>query len=330
MPRNRITKYHNRIEKQIYAAERQTKILGTIHSFLLDHIQHEDNFSIVCFDSALYKTHLTEEHYYAWTTLSMDLWLKRNQQILLDVKRSIIYRCIFVPTFESVDPGKRQLLKDVISFNFHLHMWHGIILCVIFLDPKQFPPSLISKKFDVTSIPNQNVVILAKDFYESDTLNISQMNDKLAHDRLNEMRLLIKQSGTKPILLWYDEDNFSPNRMRGARWEMFRRLYLRMEAGSFVCTRCLKRKVLSEFELDHILPIADGHKQTIVNLQGICKSCNCSKGAGYEKYNPFCIPAYVPPYLRNESLLGALTKDPEWLGKISRPRNMEEAMKVFL
>jgi hypothetical protein len=62
-----------------------------------------------------------------------------------------------------------------------------------------------------------------------------------------------------------------------------RKLFSEFEKNSiasnndYKCNNCRKTLVDREFECDHIIPLANGGKNTVENLQALCKNCHKNK-----------------------------------------------------
>ena len=55
-------------------------------------------------------------------------------------------------------------------------------------------------------------------------------------------------------------------------------------AYDYKCVTCRIDLVDREFDIDHKIPLASGGKNSIENLQPLCKSCHTKK-SNYEKFN---------------------------------------------
>ena len=52
----------------------------------------------------------------------------------------------------------------------------------------------------------------------------------------------------------------------------------------YKCVNCRTDLVDREFDIDHKIPLASGGKNSIENLQPLCKSCHTKK-SNYEKFS---------------------------------------------
>lgn len=310
-------------------AARQLTFLEELHKELLGHLSAEPKLSIIFADTVLYEFYNDARYHYAWAIGALQQWLGRNLQLTQELKRSVIYRYIFLPVLEAIDdPFLKRHFVDVVLFNLHVNLWHGVVTCVAFLDPARFPPKVLARRVNMTSIPLHHAAYTSSEwFYGSSNYEVVRESGEVAERHTGYLNELISQSAFPPIWLWYDELNYSRDRLVGARWEAIRTLFYALEDKPFICPWCKKEGI---FNLDHILPIADGHPQTLLNFMGLCGSCNQYKGDRYPRFDPFAFPQFVPPTYRTEALHKIIADAPPWLGLITRPLNVREIRKVTL
>jgi hypothetical protein len=315
---------YSRVEKQldtfidhIKLTAAQTEVLESIHHSLLNHLSNEKGLAVCCVDTVLYELHDEPRFHYAWATGALEHWLGRNQNLILELSKSVLHRFIILPTYSSIrDPFLRSNFLNVVIFNLHIHLWHGVVACVIFLDPRKHNPKELSKRLNITSVPLHKTIFGSADFYGSNNLDVFQEQGPVARDHFNQLYSVIKESEYTPIWLWYDESNYSQRRLTGAKWETLRSFFYHFEIYPFVCPICKQK---GPFTLDHVLPIADGHYQTLLNFMGICKKCNSFKRDRYPRFDPYGFPQFIPEKYRSEALRKILTEPPPWLGTVSRP-----------
>ena len=125
-----------------------------------------------------------------------------------------------------------------------------------------------------------------------------KMYSPLDEDQIQRLRYLIYDSvhfnareivGTEEYetiitqIRWSEEWNENENKKRKKRDTYFTTKKSTRTAvfdrDGKVCAKCGSKKRL---ELDHIKPISMGGKDTLKNLQVLCKTCNLSKGAKVE------------------------------------------------
>jgi hypothetical protein len=180
----------------------------------------------------------------------------------------------------------------------------------------------------MTSIPIHQVAYTSSEwFYGSSNYEVVRESGTLAEAHINYLNELVSHSATPPVWLWYDELNYSTDRLKGSRWEAIRALFYGLEGKPFVCPWCRKP---GSYNLDHILPIADGHAQTLLNFMGLCDICNKHKADRYPRFDPFAFPQFIPEIYRTETLRKILLDPPTWLGSTSRPGNIREIRRVTL
>lgn len=114
-----------------------------------------------------------------------------------------------------------------------------------------------------------NVIIPVYDFY---TLNYKDANQLL----------YVAMSRAKEKIIFIDkEDNFKDNSNRYSFSEFEKQSIA--SAYNYKCASCKTDLVEREFDCDHKIPLANGGKNSIENLQPLCKKCHKIKTAN-EKY----------------------------------------------
>lgn len=315
---------------QIIQAGKQMQILEDLHAHLLEHLSGAGNITTIHCDTLLYELYHNTDFYYFWVTALFQHWLKRNEQIILEQKAPRFFRYMFVPTVDAVrGDWLRRQWPNVVALNLHMNLWYGVIVCVVFVNPRKYPPAKYAQRLNMSYIPIHRMCFGTFDFYTGSCPDLSIEEDSKSTDHARDVRDLIRHAPCQPIWLWYDEDNFSGKRLSKSRWDALRDLFVSLCPKPFVCPICSKRRD-RDFALDHIWPIADGHPQTLMNLMGICGSCNRNKGDRYGRGNPFDCPAFVPAGYCSEELKSILKDRPPWLGKVARPSGVREIQRVAL
>ncbi len=114
-----------------------------------------------------------------------------------------------------------------------------------------------------------NVIIPVYDFY---ALNYKDANQLL----------YVAMSRAKKKLIFIDKsDNFDETSKRHSFSEFEKQSIC--SAHNYKCSNCKIDLVEREFDIDHRIPIASGGKNSIENLQPLCKNCHKKKSAN-EKY----------------------------------------------
>jgi 5-methylcytosine-specific restriction endonuclease McrA len=319
------------------ALDEQAKLIGrTAHQFaVLEELNKEiaNRFGgrtkpcVVNFDSALFSSQLKPEYQWAWATSGLQYWLGRNAQFAMEGKRPLISRYIIVPKVESISsPYWRNRLLESVTFNAHLGLWHGVIVCVVVVDPKKYPPEQWAKAFDLSVLTEAGIALVGQNFYRSNNAKLEAISGTDYGHRLRRLKTVLN-STEKHFWLWYDEATYAPNRLAGARWKVLRDLFYELSPKPFVCPSCA---TVTDFVLDHVLPIKEGFPQTLVNFEGMCGRCNSSKGSRKPRHNPFLIPEYIPDDLKTPLLERILKEAPPWLGSLARPKNVADAQRLSI
>jgi len=114
-----------------------------------------------------------------------------------------------------------------------------------------------------------NVIIPVYDFYSLDYKDANQL-------------LYVAMSRAKDKIIFIDkEDNFNDNSKR-YHFSEFEKQSI-CSTYNYKCNDCQVDLVEREFDIDHIKPIANGGKNSVDNLQPLCKKCHKKKTA-YETY----------------------------------------------
>jgi hypothetical protein len=169
------------------------------------------------------------------------------------------------------------------------------------------------------SLPHADILYDAPGFHSDGGLDLRTIRGSESHRRITGVvRELAGKA--RPLWLFYDEQNFSTQRLTGWRWNVLRRFF------EFLCSpmRCIGCGTsIRRFALDHIAPIAKRHFQTLPNFQPLCKMCNSAKG-DREGDDPFGVRLLIPQHLRTNRLDQIMRQRPEWLGFINRPQSSIE------
>ena len=114
-----------------------------------------------------------------------------------------------------------------------------------------------------------NVIIPVYDFYTLDYKDANQL-------------LYVAMSRAKEKIIFIDKDeNFKDNSNRYSFSEFEKQSIC--SAHNYKCSMCKVDLVERDFDIDHRIPIANGGKNSIENLQPLCKRCHAKKTAA-EKY----------------------------------------------
>lgn len=114
-----------------------------------------------------------------------------------------------------------------------------------------------------------NVIIPVYDFFS------------INHQDANQLLYVAMSRAKEKIIFIEKESNFKENNNRYSFSEFEKQSIC--SAYNYKCNVCQCNLVEREFDIDHILPIANGGKNSIDNLQPLCKSCHAKKTAK-EKY----------------------------------------------
>ncbi len=313
---DRIAALHGRIAA--YA-----RVLATLEREITERIEQSDLFAVLVADTAIVENYTKPEECLAWLTASHRSWLRANAGFNEKAGRLAFYRYVLLPYPSLIrNLPKRQLLIDVILLHVHLHLWHGIICGVVFLNPKKDKVSGVLADLNFVAIPSQRAFMDTPAFYRGENIATSVIADAKASRRLKEVhRTILGGSRGRPIWLHYDEANFSRQRIRGWRWDALRSFFRILYGKEMRCALC--GQPLAAFELDHIAPLAHGFRQTLINFRPLCRKHNAEKGDMVSE-NPFQLKLLLPEALRTHDLDDIHRLSPPWLGKMAPPNSTGE------
>jgi hypothetical protein len=316
------------IGREHHAIGSQAEALSVLETEIPRYLGSGKLSSVLVADTALFEHYDEPAKCVAWLTAALRAWLRTNEQFNRDVGASIFYRYIVLACPSALaNPYRRKSLIDFILLNLHLHLWHGVICGIVFLDPRKVDVGKVSLDLNFTAIPVAGTLYDMPTFYESSDIKVAKRTGSAARSRLEQATRWLFPGGRQPIWLYYDEANFSHTRLSGWRWEQlrdfFRSLYGPNPACPGIGIGCPRK--LASFSLDHIAPISWGHFQTLINFRPLCKQCNSAKG-DYQSEDPFNIRLLLPPDLRTRELEDLHRIAPPWLGKVDRPVSPRELL----
>jgi 5-methylcytosine-specific restriction endonuclease McrA len=285
--------------------------------------------SLVTFDSLLFERfrHLSEAR--LWYEGLHHHWITANLKFALATQSSVMFRFIVVPyPYVLKNPYQRHVLRETIVELIHLHLWHGVIGGVIFLDP-----NIVSRRdaAEITflSIPNAKIFFATPGYYEAE-----REGDKfiggLCDLQMRRVHDWLVQRSLKPIWLFYEDAHYGRKRLTGWHWDQLRRFFVELNRHDF-CPDCRASLDNTSVALDHIAPISKSDPtnqefhQTIRNLRLLCRNCNGRKG-NLLIIDPSFSRIYLPDRLNSEAVNRILKDRPPWLGKVRRPPRVGAAL----
>jgi 5-methylcytosine-specific restriction endonuclease McrA len=305
------------------------KALAGLEQEITNRIERSDLFTVLVADTAIAENYSDPAKCLAWLTASHRSWLRANASFNQMAERQVFYRYVLLPYPSIVrNLAKRQLLADIILLHLHLHLWHGVICGVVFLDPRKTELANILEDLNFVAIPSQRVFLDTPAFYRGESLRTSVLTDARANRRLEDAhRVLFAGGRGRPIWLHYDEANFSRERLQGWRWDVFRAFFRNLYGPSLKCSLC--GNLIGAFELDHIAPVSRGFYQTLINFRPLCAKCNREK-SDIVGENPFQLKLLLSEELGTRELDDIHRLPPPWLGTVDGPssaRQIEARLK---
>ena len=97
----------------------------------------------------------------------------------------------------------------------------------------------------------------------------------LNHKDANQL-LYVALSRAKEKIIFVDKKNQFDETTKRKLFSEFEKNAIASN-NDYKCNNCRKTLVDREFECDHIIPLANGGKNTVENLQALCKNCHKNK-----------------------------------------------------
>lgn len=244
-------------------------------------------------------------------------WLRVNMDFSQQSAERIYYRYILLPyPFVIENPAKRHHLIDFIILNIHLHLWHGVVCIVKFLNPKRHDLKEIRREMNFYLIPKAEMFFGLPSYYRSQAIEQVLFTGTKYNDQQHIVSQWVKSGNSSPAWLFYDESYFESSRLPSWHWNQLRRFFLQLHTNIAICPLCRQREAKV---LDHVGPVSKGYYQTLLNFQLLCEDCNRSKSNIEIVADPFALRPFLSPQLQSQALIQTLQRPPPWLGKIGRP-----------
>jgi hypothetical protein len=304
----------------------QAEVLSEIEKEVPNYLDATPRLALMAADTVIFENYSNPAQCLAWLTAALREWLKANERFNDMVGTSIFYRYIVLP-FPTIlqNPYKRHILVETILLHVHLQLWHGVICGVIFADPRRVDVNKVVQILNFLAMPVHNVFYDVPNFYRLETLRKTFLQETSAARRIEDVRSFVTSQKQKPIWLYYDEQNFGGNRLKGWRWEALREFFRSLYGPRLVCSGPGCGKDIGEFALDHIAPVSKKYFQTVVNFRPLCKPCNRLKSdlVGEDPFRPWL---RLPEEYQTRELDDIYRQRPPWLGKLTRPGSREEVL----
>ncbi len=214
-----VRKYHN-VSKQAHALQELERLASEwtdLKSILVMH------------DSILYECYEDLSKATIWFDGLHYDWLRSNKELITEGKSSRIFRVMMVPYPYIISNNfKRKALMEFIVLNIHMQLWHGIICCVKFFDPRVTPIRNVITKLNIAVFPRIRSLFDFPDYYHAEDFKKNVIT-KAAFDRrqcCTRSMLLDADNKTALIMLFYDEKNFWPESRESWHWKQMRRFFI--------------------------------------------------------------------------------------------------------
>jgi hypothetical protein len=254
-------------------------------------------------------------------------WLKENLEFVQKTSSSVMYRVLVFPYPYAISPYHRKALREFIVLNLHVHLWHGVVCGIKFLDPQKYAPDFIAQELSFSLFPRARSLLDFPGYYLSESVPVNTVEGSDFDRRIRRIQDLMLGDGSHLLWLFYDQEHYAPERLEGWHWKQLRRLFLELTRND-TCPECRERPATA---LDHIGPVASAKfPQILPNFQLLCKPCNSSKGS-YVLPRPLERRYYrLPDHLDTYEMKTILESVPPWLGKVRRPeRNRLELFRAI-
>jgi 5-methylcytosine-specific restriction endonuclease McrA len=247
-------------------------------------------------------------------------WLIQNERFCREIGQYHWYRILVLPYIPTIsDAEKRIEIFMYILIYIHLHLWHGVVVGVLFSDTNKLSDMWSISDLNFVSIPGQQYMFYIPAYYNSEYVHYDKLSGTTAIDRLHFVKNGLKLNRRSIIWLYYDECNFfGRKRLPPWRWKAFRKFFEILYLNNRFCEYCYQE--YKEFDLDHIIPLNHEVPQTIMNFRPIHAHCNKRKNINSRPYDPFCIPSFVPERFQTLILQNIFSKHgkPKWINELQK------------
>ena len=307
----------------------EAELMASYERELLNHIDISRPAIVLSSDTTIAEMYDDPWSCLVWFRGAHQYWLKKNFEFIEKAKNQIYYRYIFVPhpCFQK-NLQKRRILVELIQLHLHLHLWHGVVTGVVFVDPRRNNIKGLIRDLNFVSVPRHQLFFESRDFFREQDIIFNKLFDNIATKKYTSIISSIAQQKLSPIWLYYNETNFSRDRITGWRWQTLREFFSKLYGPKISCYYC-SRENTETFALDHIAPISHGYYQTLLNFRPLCKSCNSGKGAIIGD-NPYKLRLLFPQDLDTVELNRILSEPPSWLGNIVSPTSRREIERSLI
>lgn len=317
-----------RIAHEARAAAAQAEILKGVISDIPNYLETAKLITILSPETVILEHYAEPEKCWQWFTPALLTYLEADQNFNILTKSSLVHRYVLLP-IPSVETNwyRQRILRQIILMHLHVQLWFGVICGIFFVDPRRMNIKMVIDELNFASIPEQGFFYDVPRFHSHEELLAKTLRDDQAKRRFEEVKQWFIPHEDFPIWIFYDEENFEGNRLKGWRWDKLRLFFQHLYGEYILCAGC--GRLVEDFSLDHIAPISRKHFQTLINFQPLCHACNVAK-RDIEGDDPFSLRLLLPEYLRTRQLDDILRLQPAWLGKISRPRSKREILRGSL
>lgn len=244
-------------------------------------------------------------------------WLDVNVSLVQAARSSAMHRLFLLPQPAALRHPKCHALREFINLHLHLHLWHGVVCGIKFVDPRSNPGINVD---DLHFVHTGTAGV----YFDFPGWTGDRETARCRHEGVGvadrEARLRSAMPGNELIWLWYDEENYTATRrLSSTRWAAVRDYFYELHDRAPLCRYC----GAPASELDHVQSVKSGAAQTLPNFQWLCLGCNRRKGSATIDAG-FRVPGIVDERLRSDFLTRVFREPPPWLGTVSRPANVRD------
>ena len=268
-----------------------------------------------------------------WIVGEQFKWLNRNAAFTTQMEQHHWCRVLALPRlpFISDYEERKRRIRSIMMY-VHLHLWHGVIAGVVFVDPLR--PD--TGRFDIAdlnfvSVPRAQQMFYIPKYYRSVDPVCTLLDANSSTDYLRQVVADFRFTRRSVTWLWYDQWNFSSERLPPYRWNSLRLFFSELYKNNLVCEYCCEPFTLQNFDLDHIMARSLGYPQTIMNLRPIHSGCNRRKQDKLPADSPFNIPGFVEGPHCTPQLISAFERNesPNWLKVVGDTIGERKIIKLF-
>lgn len=258
---------------------------------------------------------------WGWMTGALHKLVELSATIADESRPHRFHRLFIVP--DPVDyPNnfQRSLYRRIVQNILHFHLWHGVVVYVVFIRRGAYDTASILRATDLGAL-GDTIVYDTSNYYAKSFRGLRVVEGASARNHINRAINALRPSDRKNTLhLYYDPKTFVSERRDDKQWENIRAFFYRLQSGICPGPECARRVTYSAAALDHIIH-RNASNNVLLNLRVLCESCNGNKWKLLTHEIPFAL-AYevIPRDVATEEIKHIISDTPPpWLTRFAGP-----------